>query len=152
MNRYQPLSHFEQSVATSIPHEIQIIRSSSMRNDMNPHEKESIRTPSQEMVWPPSDCCVSSTKSCPGNNDKSWLSSAADNEHDLRSDLRRRRANSEPCPLPSLFHMNEDEKRLQKRRSICEASIKKLYEERKDHIDEIFQSQWIVSNALEDFD
>ena len=62
----------------------------------------------------------------------------------------RRRCNSEPSS--STLFQSSDEKQLRVRRALCEASVKQLYDARKDHIDEIFENQWIVSDVLDDYD
>ena len=61
----------------------------------------------------------------------------------------RRRCHSEPASS-DLFQLS-DEKELQLRRSTCEANVKKLYEERKPHVQDLFQNSWIlVSEDLEE--
>ena len=52
------------------------------------------------------------------------------------------------CPA----HYFNDEKQLQLRRESVETSVRKLYEARKDHIFEIFQDSWVISDPLEDED
>lgn len=42
-----------------------------------------------------------------------------------------------------------EEKQLQQRRNQCESSLKKLYDERKEHIFELFENTWIISDPLE---
>ena len=65
------------------------------------------------------------------------------------STLLRRRCHSEPG-TSDLFQ-SSDEKQLQLRRSSCEANVRKMYEERKEHIEELFHNSWmLVSEDLED--
>ena len=45
-----------------------------------------------------------------------------------------------------------EERRLQMRRSICESAVQKLYDDRKENIEELFQNQWFLSDVLEDMD
>lgn len=42
------------------------------------------------------------------------------------------------------------EPQLQTRRNQAESSVMKLFDDRKDHIFELFQDSWIISDALED--
>ena len=44
------------------------------------------------------------------------------------------------------------EHQLQLRRHQAETSVQKLFDDRKDHIFEIFQDSWIISDALDDED
>lgn len=46
---------------------------------------------------------------------------------------------------------SDDEKRLQEKRTSCEHRIQKLYEEREEHILELFDDQcWLLSTEIED--
>jgi len=54
------------------------------------------------------------------------------------------------CPSQLQRCVSEDERKLRHRRLLCESSVRNLYEERKDHILEIFSDTWLLSNSLED--
>ena len=64
---------------------------------------------------------------------------------------------SPPLPPPpgcytSSSSSDEDrqERKLRNRRFLCESSVRQLYEERKDHIEEIFSNTWLLSDELDD--
>lgn len=58
---------------------------------------------------------------------------------------RRRRWSSGPSTFMR-------ERKLQLRRSICESGVKRLYDDRKDNILEIFEDQWLISDDLDDYE
>ncbi|CAB9501728.1 expressed unknown protein [Seminavis robusta] len=52
------------------------------------------------------------------------------------------------CP-PEFFY-TDGEKDLQQRRDNVSTNLKRLYDDRKEHIFELFQDTWIISDDLED--
>lgn len=69
--------------------------------------------------------------------------------HPKRSLYRDRRCNSCPSQYKWLLP-SDDERRLRQRRTMCESTVQKLYEERKDHIMEIFEDSWVLTTPLDD--
>jgi len=54
------------------------------------------------------------------------------------------------CPGDYYNCFDRNEHRLQLRREMTNSSLRKLYDERKDHIFELFQSSWVISDPLND--
>lgn len=64
-----------------------------------------------------------------------------------KSFCKARRVHSYPGKSDSLPY---EELKLRHKRALCETSIQQLYEERKDHIMELFEDSWIISDPLDD--
>ena len=60
---------------------------------------------------------------------------------------RSRRWTSCPTQVGAFW---DEERRLRNRRYLCESSVRQLYEDRKDHIFEIFSETWLLTDALKD--
>jgi len=62
----------------------------------------------------------------------------------------RRWTSWEPAEPPTIRTDDPEERALRNRRYLCESTVQQLYEERKDHILELFSDTWLLTDDLGD--